>query len=147
VPFTPNISQLAQQVEITRVSLNNYLHLLESAHSVLLLKKMTTGLRQLVKPEKIYLQNTNYIYALSESKADVGNVRETFFYNQMQVKHAVTYSEKTDFVIDNNYHFEIGGKNKNTKQIASLKNAFLILDDIETGFKNEIPLWLFGFLY
>jgi len=147
VPFTPNISQLSQMVDVTRVSLTNYLILLEKAHAVLLLNKAATGIRQMVKPEKIYLQNTNYIYALSPDKTEQGNIRETFFYNQVQVKHQVNYSENTDFVVDNKYSFEIGGKNKNQRQIQGLDKAFLALDDIETGFRNEIPLWLFGFLY
>ena len=147
VPFTPNISQLSQMVDVTRTSLTNYLSLLEKAHAVLLLHKQATGMRQLVKPEKIYLQNPNYIYALSGEKTEIGNVRETFFYNQLHVYYKVNYSEETDFLIDNKHSFEIGGRNKSQRQIKSLNNAFLALDDMETGFRNEIPLWLFGFLY
>ena len=147
VPFTPNISQLSQMVEVTRQSLLNYLILLEKAHAVLLLKKNATGMRQMVKPEKIYLQNTNYNYALSKDHPEIGNLRETFFFNQLQQKHSVTYSNQTDFCIDGNLFFEIGGKNKTTRQIKNLKNAFLALDGLTTGYHNEIPLWLFGFLY
>jgi predicted AAA+ superfamily ATPase len=84
VPFTPNISQLSQMVDVTRQSLMNYLHLLEKAHTVLLLKQQATGIRQMVKPEKIYLQNTNYNYALSAENPETGNLRETFFFNQLQ---------------------------------------------------------------
>jgi hypothetical protein len=147
VPFTPNISQLSQMVDVTRISLTNYLSLLEKAHAVLLLHKTATGIRRMVKPEKIYLQNTNYIYALAGEKTETSNIRETFFYNQLQVNHTVNYSEETDFTVDGKYAFEIGGKNKTQKQVKGLTNAFLALDDIETGFRNEIPLWLFGFLY
>jgi predicted AAA+ superfamily ATPase len=147
VPFTPNISQLSQTVDITRVSLVNYLTMLEKAHSVLLLNKEATALRQMVRPDKIYLQNTNYIYALAAENADVGNVRETFFYNQLQVNHSVGYTKETDFLIDRQYYVEVGGRNKSREQIRGLQNAFLALDDIETGYQNEIPLWLFGFLY
>lgn len=147
VPFTPNISQLSQMVDVTRVSLMNYLQLLEKSHSVLLLKQKATGIRQMVKPEKIYLQNTNYSYALSAENPEIGNLRETFFFNQLQQKHKATYTEHTDFCIDGKYYFEIGGKNKSTKQIKEVNNAFLALDGIITGFRNEIPLWLFGFLY
>lgn len=147
VPFTPNISQLSQMVDVTRVSLMNYLLLLEKSHSILLLKKQATGMRQMVKPEKTYLQNTNYIYALSDKHPETGNIRETFFFNQLQQKHKVTYTKHTDFCIDEKHYFEIGGKNKSSKQIKELQNAYLALDGITVGFRNEIPLWLFGFLY
>ncbi|GHV10102.1 ATPase AAA [Bacteroidia bacterium] len=147
VPFTPNIAQLSQDVGVTRVSLMNYLYYLEKANAVLLLNKEASGMRQMQKPDKIYLQNTNYAYALASENVNIGNLRETFFFNQLQVKHQVTYTQETDFKIDNKYYFEIGGKNKGREQIQGLQNAFLALDDIETGLKNDIPLWLFGFLY
>jgi len=147
VPFAPNISQLSQMVDVTRVSLMNYLQLLEKSHSVLLLKQKSTGVRQMVKPEKIYLQNTNYSYALSAETPELGNLRETFFFNQLQQNHKVSYTKQTDFCINGKYYFEVGGKNKSTKQIKDLENAYLALDGLTTGFKNEIPLWLFGFLY
>jgi hypothetical protein len=147
VPFTPNISQLSQMVDVTRVSLMNYLQLLEKAHCVLTLKQKATGIRQMVKPEKIYLQNTNYNYALAADNPETGNLRETFFFNQLQQNHKVTFSENTDFCINGKYNFEIGGKNKTSAQIKNLNNAYLALDGIPTGFRHEIPLWLFGFLY
>jgi len=146
-PFTPNISQLSQMVDVTRQSLMNYIHLLEKAHAVLLLKKETTGIRQMVKPEKIYLQNTNYNYALSAENPEIGSLRETFFFNQLQQNHNITYNEKTDFCVDKKYYFEIGGKNKSAHQIKDLSHAYLALDGLNTGYRNEIPLWLFGFLY
>ncbi len=147
VPFTPNISQLSQMVDVTRVSLMNYLQLLEKSHTVLLLREKATGIRQMVKPEKIYLQNTNYSYALSAENPEIGNLRETFFFNQLQQNHIVTYTRQTDFCVNGKYFFEIGGKSKTTKQIKDLKNSFLALDGLTIGFRNEIPLWLFGFLY
>jgi len=147
VPFSPNISQLSQMVDVTRQSLMNYLQLLEKAHTILLLKQKATGIRKMVKPEKIYLQNTNYSYALSEESPETGCLRETFFFNQLKQNHQVTYIKETDFCIDNKYFFEIGGKNKNARQVKDLKNAYLALDGITTGYRNEIPLWLFGFLY
>ena len=147
VPFTHNISQLSQMVDVTRQSLHNYLQLLEKAHAVLLLKQKATGIRQVVKPEKIYLQNTNYNYALSAENPETGNLRETFFFNQLQKSHSVTYTDKTDFCVDEKYYFEIGGKNKTTRQIKDLNNAYFALDGLTTGSRNEIPLWLFGFLY
>jgi len=146
MPFTPNVSQLSQMVNVTRVSLMNYLQLLEKSHNVLLLKQKSTGMRQMVKPEKIYLQNTNYNYVLSAENPEIGNLRKTSFFNQLQQNHKVTYTKQTDFCIDGKHYFEIGGKNKTTKQIKDLDNAYLALDGLTIGFRNEIPLWLFGFL-
>lgn len=147
IPYTPNISQLSQMVGVTRPSLMNYLQHLEKSHTILMLKQKATGMRQLVKPEKIFLQNTNYIFALSKNNPDVGNLRETFFFNQLQQNHKITFTENTDFCVDDMYYFEIGGKNKSSKQIQGLQNSYLALDGFTCGFRNEIPLWLFGFLY
>lgn len=147
VPFTPNISQLAAQVGATRQSLLNYLDALERAHALLLLDKEAKGLKRLVKPEKIYLGNTNYAYAFSDKGVDAGNLRETFFYSQLAVTNKVTYSDKTDFLVDGKYSFEIGGQNKGTKQIRELENAYIAADDIEYGAYNKIPIWIFGLLY
>jgi len=112
VPFTPNISQLSQMVDVTRKSLMNYLLLLEKAHCVLLLKQKAAGIRQMVKPEKIYLQNTNYSYALSVESPEIGNLRETFFFNQLQQNHKVTYNEQTDFVLMESIILKWVGKTK-----------------------------------
>lgn len=147
VPFTPNISQLSADLGITRKSLMNYLYYLEKAHAILLLHKEASGISILVKPEKIYLNNTNYIFALGDEHVNTGNVRETFFFNQLKVNHAITWSDKTDFVVHNKYNFEIGGKNKTQKQLKDVSDGYLVLDNIELGFGNQIPLWLFGLMY
>lgn len=91
--------------------------------------------------------NTNYAYAFGGSQTDIGNVRETFFFSQMEVKHNVTYSASVDFTIDEQYNFEIGGKSKTQQQLSEVDNGYLALDNIEVGFRNEIPLWLFGMIY
>jgi len=147
VPFTPNILQLSTDLGITRKSLMNYLYFLEKAQAILLLHKEASGISMLVKPEKIFLNNANYIFALGGEQANTGNIRETFFFNQMKVKHAVTWSDKTDFVVNNQYSFEIGGKNKTKKQLNNVSDAYLALDNIELGFAEQIPLWLFGLTY
>lgn len=85
--------------------------------------------------------------SFSGKETDTGTLRETFFYNQVSQVYPLNYTEKGNFLVDRKYTFEVGGKNKTKKQIAGLKNAFLALDGIESGYKNEIPLWLFGFLY
>lgn len=147
VPYTPNISALSKELEVSRISLLNYLYYLQKAQALLLLDKEASGIKQLTKPEKIYLGNTNYAYALGGENTDIGNIRETFFFNQISVKSKVTYSPQTDFIVGETYNFEIGGKNKTQKQIKGLPNSYLALDNIEIGFSKEIPLWLFGLTY
>jgi predicted AAA+ superfamily ATPase len=147
VPFTPNIKELAEMLAVSRKSLLNYLIFLEKAQLVALLQQDGSGIRTLTKPEKIYLNNTNLAYALESEKPNIGNIRETFFFNQLNAVSSVTSSNRSDFMTDNKYVFEVGGKNKGHEQIVGLENAFLALDNLEYGFKNKIPLWLFGFLY
>ena len=99
------------------------------------------------KPEKIYLSNTNLMYALSHTQVNPGTARETFLYNQLRQKNPVFYTEKGDFLVDEKYTIEAGGKNKTRKQITDVPNAFIAADNIEFAIQNNIPLWLFGFLY
>ncbi|MEI6595247.1 MAG: AAA family ATPase [Bacteroidota bacterium] len=146
-PFKPNISKLAKRVETTRPTLLLYLHYLERALLISQLKDKTKGLGLMSKAEKIYPGNPNIMYALVEDKPDIGTMRETFFLNHLLLNHTATSNDKGDFMVDKKLLFEIGGKTKNAIQIAGIKNSFLALDDIEIGFKNKIPLWLFGFLY
>ena len=84
---------------------------------------------------------------MSNKESNIGNLRETFFLNQLSEKHSVTYPQTGDFFVDNKYLFEIGGKNKTQKQIAGIKNAYIVSDNIEYGYENQIPLWQFGLLY
>jgi hypothetical protein len=93
------------------------------------------------------LENSNLMYALTPTAANIGNVRETFFANQLGYAHKIMYADKGDFLINEKYIFEIGGKDKSMKQIQGIENAFIAADGIEYGFQNKIPLWLFGFLY
>lgn len=147
VPFMPNITNLAKNVEVSRNSLLNYLAILERGGLVNLLQNSTKSISSLAKPEKIYLNNTNQIYAFDANKPDIGNLRETFFFNQLKAVCEVTSAPKGDFEVRSKYIFEVGGKNKGHEQIVGLKNAYLALDNLEYGFGNKIPLWLFGMLY
>jgi predicted AAA+ superfamily ATPase len=146
-PFKPNTHKIAELTEVSRVSLLRFMNLLERAELISLLQSATKGIRKLGKPEKIYLNNPNLMHVLSPSNVNKGNLRETFFYNQLKHQHTISLPNKGDFLVDDRIVFEIGGKNKNASQIAAVKNAFLVKDDIETGAMNTIPLWLFGFLY
>lgn len=111
-----------------------------------LLRDDTAGLRLLGKIEKLYLDNPNMMYAIAGVSTDIGNVRETFFQNQLRVKSEVKVSRKSDFVV-NGCTFEIGGKGKDQRQIEGLTEAYIVKDDIEFGYGNIIPLWHFGLTY
>jgi len=147
VPFVPNVSKLSEKIGINRTTLLLYLHYLEEIGLTLNLFKESGGMSKLQKPDKIFLENTNLMMALSPKFANVGNMRETFFANQLSHKHKISYATQGDFLVDGTFIFEIGGKNKNTKQLKNLDNAFVAADNLEYGFNNTVPLWLFGFLY
>ena len=146
-PFVPNITKLSERIGITRKSLLAYLYALEESHLTIQLHKQASGISKLQKPDQIFLENTNLMFALSMEKVQKGHVRETFFANQMKESHQVQYTERGDFLVDRTHTFEIGGKEKKNKQISGMDNAWIVADDIEYGLKNKIPLWLFGFLY
>lgn len=147
VPFTPNMTELGKSVEIQRSNLPKSLILLERARMLGLLRRPEKTPDDLSKPEKIFLDNPNLAFALGENNTNTGNLRETFFYNQLRVVAKVSAARKGDFVVDEKYLFEVGGKDKNFSQIANIPNSFVAADNIENGFGNKIPLWLFGFLY
>jgi predicted AAA+ superfamily ATPase len=147
VPYKPNILKLSQQIGIGRETLLRYLYLLEKADLLMLLQTGTQGIGKMNKPEKVYLNNPNLIYTLTDSSANTGTSRETFFFNQLKVSHSVNWSESGDFIVDGKNLFEIGGKNKTNKQIAGIENSYIAADNIEYAYQNKIPLWLFGFLY
>jgi hypothetical protein len=147
VPYKPNILKLSQQIGISRETLLRYLYLLEKADLLMLLQTDASGINKMNKPEKVYLNNPNLINTLTDSSANTGTSRETFFFNQLRVGHSVHWSESGDFLIDGQYVFEIGGKNKTRKQFAGIENSFIAADNIEYAYQNKIPLWLFGFLY
>lgn len=146
VPFIPNISKLSDKININRVTLLSYLHYLNEISLTKNLYKNSVGISRLQKPNKMYLDNPNLMY-LFDTVVNNGTLRETFFANQLSFTHQIYYSDETDFYVDNQYLFEIGGKSKSYKQIKNKENAFIAADDIEFGFENKIPLWLFGFLY
>lgn len=146
VPFKPNFTKIGQMTDLHRNQVADFLFYLEKAGIIAQLRGTTAGIRQLGKVEKTYLDNTNLAYSLSENTPDIGNVRETFFLSQMKVNNEVLSSDKVDFQIGK-YTFEIGGANKQQKQIHGLGNAYVVKDDIEYGYGNVIPLWHFGFNY
>lgn len=147
VPFTPNISKLSEKIGVSRNGLLQAIKILSRASLITELYKDNKGIGVLTKPEKIYLNNTNLMYALAQENTNIGNLRETFFLNQFLGLHTIHLSEVSDFIINQKYTFEIGGKNKTNKQIVGISNAYIAKDSIEIGFANQIPVWLFGFMY
>ena len=145
-PFKPNYSDLARDLTVNRNDLKDYLYYLEKSGLIQSLIASDKGLNLLAKVEKIYLDNTNLMYALGAGDVDAGNLRETFFYNQMKVKYKVYGSEVSDFTIGD-CTFEVGGKKKKRKQIADIENGYVVKDDIEYAYKNTLPLWAFGLTY
>ncbi|MBR6187590.1 MAG: ATP-binding protein [Prevotella sp.] len=146
VPFVPNISNIGQTIEATRKQTYEMISTLERAALINSLYSGKADFSQLTKPKKIYLENTNMMHALS-SHVDKGNDRETFFANQLKEGHRLSYTGKGDFLIDGCHTVEVGGKGKNFDQIKDIPDSYIASDDIEYGYGNHIPLWLFGFLY
>lgn len=146
-PFLPNISGISSAIQISRQTLLQYFQYLEDAKLIFRVFKESRGLGALEKPDKIFLENTNLMFLLGQAETNIGNVRETFAYNQLSSSHEVLFSEQSDFLVDKEYTLEVGGKGKTRKQIKDIPNSYIIADDIEYGTEKRIPLWLLGFLY
>ena len=145
-PLELSIEALAKKVGTSKVTLYKYIDLLHKAELLRHVIYEGKRFKSLQKPDKLYLSNTTLFSALClESK--IGTIRESFFASQVSIKSSIYYVNKGDFLIDEKYTFEIGGKNKDFSQIKDIQNSFIAADDIEVGFNNKIPLWLFGFLY
>lgn len=146
-PFKPNISSLSNKLQINRDIILTILFQLERGRVLNLLRPSNSGVSILQKPDKIYLENSNLMHAL-KIRPDLGNIRETFFYNQMlNAGFAVNTNKQADFLVNNKYSFEIGGRDKKKAQIQGLDNAFVVKDDIAFGSGNIIPIWMFGMMY
>ena len=146
VPFKPVMESLATAVGVSRNVLPDYFVFMEKAGMIGQLRDATGGIRGLGKVEKVYLDNTNLAYVMGGAITDVGNIRETFFYNQMRITTDIIASRNADFEIGT-ITFEVGGKKKTSRQIKGLDNAYIVKDDIEIGSGIQIPLWTFGMTY
>lgn len=146
-PFIPNVSKLSEKININRNTLASYLIFLDEANLTNNLYSDSKGISRLQKPNKIFLENTNFMFALAPEEINIGNMRETFFFNQLSHIHRIEFPEDGDFLIDRKFLFEIGGKTKSIRQIKGIANSYIAADQIEYGHNNIIPLWLFGFLY
>lgn len=149
-PFTPNIERMSSQLGVSREYIYNFIEYLEKVGLFSLIFSNTAGFKLVRKAQKIYLENPNLFYTFLGKeglRAEEGAIREAFFVNQLRSSHTVLAEEKADFIVDGKYVFEIGGKNKDRRQIAGNPNSFIVSDGIEIGSGNKIPLWLMGFLY
>lgn len=146
-PFVPNVNKLSERIGITRNTLIAYLFYLNETDLVNSIYKDASGISRLQKPDKLFLENTNMTYALASDNTEIGNMRETFFVNQVGYRHQVEYASQGDFLVDGKYTFEVGGRKKTNKQIKDVEHSFVVADEIEYGGANKIPLWMFGLLY
>lgn len=145
-PFEVNYTKIAAAAEISRAKLYDYVEFLNDGQMLLLVNEDVKGIKKINKPAKIYLNNTNLLFAYCEDNT-IGTIRETFFANQVSVKNQLRIAKQGDFLVGSKYLFEVGGKNKSFKQVKDIENSFVVADDIEIGSAKKIPLWLFGFLY
>lgn len=145
-PFKPNMSQLAGKIQVSRNNVEEYLLYLERAGMIAQLRAGPAGMRALGKVQKVYLDNPNLLYNLSDGNEDIGTVRETFFFNQMRVRQPVVASELADFQIGD-ATFEVGGKGKGREQLKGARRGIVVKDDIEFGHGDTVPLWAFGLNY
>jgi predicted AAA+ superfamily ATPase len=147
-PFKPNIQRLSERSGISRTTLLNYLHYLEAARLLSLLQHKDRGISLLQKPEKIYLDNPNLLFALGRDEGvNEGGLRETFVFSQLRQQLEVFAHDKADFETANGLVFEIGGKNKGSQQITGLSDAYIFSDNLDFAVGRKIPLWLVGLLY
>lgn len=149
-PFEPNMDRVSLQLQLSKEYVYNYVEYLERARLFSLLYPAEQGFKLARKPKKIYMQNSNLIYAVAGKEGfrmEIGSAREACFLNQLKVNHHVHWTPTGDFLLDDKFIFEIGGPNKTSRQIKNISDAFVVSDGLEIGHKNHIPLWLFGFLY
>jgi len=147
VPYKPNITTLAASVEVDPKTLYIYLNALQKGRIIRMVSATSRGEAIIKKPEKIYLDNPNMFNVLCQTP-DIGTLRESFFSGIIcNAGHSITASKKSDFIIDEKYTIEVGGKSKSFKQIKDMDNSYVVSDDLEVGSSNKIPLYLFGFLY
>ena len=145
-PLELSIEKLSQTVGVSRATLYKYIEYLHRAELLRHVTYEAKRFKNMQKPDKLYLSNTNLCDALC-IESDIGSKREIFFANQLSYAYSIYYVDRGDFLVNEQYTVEIGGKNKSFKQIKDMPNSFVVADDMEIGFKSKIPLWLFGFLY
>ena len=146
-PFKPNMTQIGAQLEMSRNNIADICVYLEKAGMIGMLRNSTGGIQGLGKLEKIYLDNCTLMNVIAGEQPEIGTIREVFFFNQLRVSHKVESSPISDFLVDGKFTFEVGGKKKKQKQLQGIADGFVVKDDIEVGYGNIVPLWVFGLTY
>lgn len=148
LPYEVDATKLSGVIGVHRTTVVNYLYMLNKASMINMIFEESKTVKKLQKPDKLYIENTNMLYAISSGTVDIGTVRETFCVNQLSSKHNVEYSKrKGDFLVDGNYTFEVGGRNKGFSQVAGVDNSFVLADNIDSPYGRKLPIWTIGFLY
>lgn len=148
VPYDVDISKLATATGLQRNTVIEYLNHLNDAKVINLLFSDLISVKKMQKPDKIYLENPNLLYALATMPVKIGTVRECFAVNQLGHQHTIEYGKSQgDFKVDGKWTFEVGGDGKTFHQIADIPNSFVLADDIESPYGNKLPLWMIGMLY
>ena len=148
VPFDVDISKMASMIELQRNTVIEYLNHLDDAKLIHLLYSDLVSVKKMQKPDKIYLENSNLLYALATTPVKIGTARECFAVNQLRYQHTVEYGKQQgDFKVDGKWIFEVGGESKTFNQIADLPNSYVLADDIESPRGNKLPLWMIGLMY
>ncbi len=148
VPFAPDWKKIKSMIGVSDDrTLKTYFKYLEGAELIKIMRAFSGNMQKTLSKEKIYLDNPNQIQALTVGESESGTLREVFFINMLQLKHEVSIPAQGNFMVDGQWTFEVGGRNKNNNQIKGLNHAYIACDGIERGIKNKIPLWLLGFLY
>lgn len=148
VPFEVDITKMATVIGVHRNTVIEYLNHLENAQLMHLLYADIKSVKKMQKPDKIFLENSNLLYALADSQVQIGTAREVFVVNQLSYQHTVEYGKNVgDFKIDGRYTVEVGGEKKTFTQIADVPSSYILADDIETPYGHKLPLWTIGFLY
>lgn len=147
-PFELNANKIAAALEIGRDTVVEYLKYLGDAKVLNLLYSDKKRIGKLSKPDKVYLENPNILYALAPAKVEIGTLRETFAVDCLSESHVVEYGKtQGDFKVDSKYTFEIGGRSKDFSQIAGMKGSYVFADDWDMPDGAKLPLWMLGFLY
>lgn len=147
-PYEVDITRMSAQSGLKRETILNYLNFMDKAKLIQLLYCDKVNVKRLQKPDKIYIDNPNMLYAWATTPVKIGNVRETFVVNQLTAKHNVEYSKtQGDFLVDRKFTIEVGGEDKDFRQIKGVSDSYVLADNIETAFGHKLPIWTIGFLY
>ncbi len=148
VPFDVDISKMASMIELQRNTVIEYLSHLDDAKLIHLLYSDLVSVKKMQKPDKIFLENPNLLYALATTPVKIGTARECFAVNQLSYQYTIEYGKQHgDFKVDGKWIFEVGGEDKTFDQIADQPNSYVLADDIESPRGHKLPLWMIGLLY